>query len=186
MAQENSASVSDEIWKPYNKDSRYSISSRGRIRCVDGTIKKIVATKDGYLCCSLAKRNLFVHRLVAEHFLPNNKQLSDVHHKDGNPSNNNVENLEWTNHLTNCARRKKQKKNCYKIKSGKYKVDITRHRIHYTKLFASEALAIQYIDEIEQKHKPFDLDIDWVEEHLKLTSEVAQLKKLLTENNIKF
>ena len=43
-----------------------------------------------------------VHRLVAETYLPNPYNLSDVHHKDNNPRNNNLDNLEWVTHKQNC------------------------------------------------------------------------------------
>lgn len=41
------------------------------------------------------------HRLVALAFLPNPKNLSDVAHNDGDPSNNRVENLRWSTHRDN-------------------------------------------------------------------------------------
>jgi len=43
-----------------------------------------------------------VHRLVAETYLTNPHNLSDVHHKDNNPKNNNLDNLEWVTHKQNC------------------------------------------------------------------------------------
>ncbi len=54
---------------------------------------------------SISKNNRYVkihldkfyplHRLVAEHFIPNPKGLPQVNHKDGNRYNNAASNLEW-------------------------------------------------------------------------------------------
>ncbi len=42
-----------------------------------------------------ARTTMFVHRLVAIAFIPNNDPLKNVaNHKDGNPRNNHVSNLE--------------------------------------------------------------------------------------------
>lgn len=55
--------------------------------------------KDGYHVISLSKNNnpkyFYLHRLVAEHFVPNPENKKYVNHKDGDKSNNHASNLEW-------------------------------------------------------------------------------------------
>ena len=46
----------------------------------------------------------YVHRLVAEAFIPNPENLSDVDHIDCNKSNNHVSNLRWVSREENMAR----------------------------------------------------------------------------------
>ena len=48
-----------------------------------------------------AREDVYVHRIIAQLFIPNLDNLSDVNHKDNNPSNNAVENLEWLSHKDN-------------------------------------------------------------------------------------
>lgn len=47
------------------------------------------------LCEAGKSKKVFVHRLVAEAFIPNPNNLPIINHKDENPSNNAVSNLEW-------------------------------------------------------------------------------------------
>lgn len=111
-----------EIWKPVVGYERlYECSSMGRVRSLDRIISYISRTQEGkeytttntykgknlslnkrngnYLCVSLSKdgfvKTAAVHRIVAEAFLPNPNNLPMVNHKDENPLNNCVNNLEW-------------------------------------------------------------------------------------------
>ena len=91
-----------EIWKNIEgfKDL-YQVSNLGRIRRRDTlkVLKPLTLTK-GYKGVRLYYENTKaitkkIHRLVAKYFLDNSLNLPQVNHKDGNKSNNRVENLEW-------------------------------------------------------------------------------------------
>lgn len=60
---------------------------------------------NGYLQINFYKNGIktrhYVHRLVAKTFIPNPYNLPQVNHKDRNPSNNNVDNLEWCDNSYN-------------------------------------------------------------------------------------
>ena len=87
-----------EIWKPVvGFEEYFKISNLGRLKRKDRILK---ATNDrGYLKIKLSvngKRYLrYIHRLVAEAFIPNPNNYKEVNHKDSNPENNRVDNLEW-------------------------------------------------------------------------------------------
>lgn len=75
-------------------------SKNGSTRITKATKRKLVTTKTGYLRVRLCKNNKykywFVHRLVLLSFVGKPpKANSQVNHKDGVKSNNNLHNLEW-------------------------------------------------------------------------------------------
>ena len=55
----------------------------------------------GYLRVSIGKKLMFIHRLVAEKYIPNPENKPQVNHKDGNKLNNCVDNLEWVTNQEN-------------------------------------------------------------------------------------
>ena len=77
----------------------YSVSSTGEVRN-DNTgyiLKKQM--QDGYMKVGFTingnMKRCSVHRLVATAFIPNPNNLPIVNHKDENPKNNSINNLEW-------------------------------------------------------------------------------------------
>lgn len=96
-----------EEWRPIpNYEGLYETSNRGRmvsLRANRGKMRrKILKTPPGnrgYLQVNLYRdgkpRVHNVHRLVAIAFLPKPPNCDVVRHLDGNPRNNNLENLAW-------------------------------------------------------------------------------------------
>lgn len=93
----------EEIWKTIEDYPNYMISNMGRIKSVwfgKERLLRLIMVK-GYLMVNLCKngkgKKFQIHRLVAQAFIPNPDNLPQVNHKDENPKNNCVENLEWCN-----------------------------------------------------------------------------------------
>ena len=85
-------------------NSNYLICSKGFVISLAHNKPKVLTnrlSKQGYLRVYLRdsdtnkRKDYRVHRLVAEHFLPNPCGYSIINHKDGDKTNNDVSNLEW-------------------------------------------------------------------------------------------
>lgn len=101
-----------EQWKVIPGFDLYEVSNYGRVKCNGRSVKrgwgecikpehimKPIANGNGYFRVCLSqhgkKERFYIHRLVADAFLPNEESKPFVNHIDNNPANNSVENLEW-------------------------------------------------------------------------------------------
>lgn len=109
-----------EIWKDIaGYEGLYQVSNLGRVKSLPRELKRFAGRKcitkeriltahpnsKGYLRVQLKKdgteERRFLHRLVAEAFIPNPDSKGEVNHLDNVPTNNGVENLEWVTHKEN-------------------------------------------------------------------------------------
>ena len=105
-----------EKWVNIENHPSYFISNFGRVfsKKSNKVMKNRVVSKNGYQQITLDNSQLLVHRLVAQAFIPNPDNLPCVNHKDENPGNNDVRNLEWctykynSNYGTNPSRHSKK------------------------------------------------------------------------------
>ena len=88
-----------EVWVPVRGyETRYEVSNMGRVRNHDGHILKPIERR-GYLCLNFCvngvRKDVKIHRLVAEAFIPNPEELPFINHMDEDKHNNCADNLEW-------------------------------------------------------------------------------------------
>ena len=125
----------EEIWKDIEGfEGLYQVSSLGRVKSLERTVRantcgvrvlqerllSVCKSSCGYYIVVLCKNGKhytkLAHRLVAEAFIPNTRNLNEVNHKDENKLNNSLANLEWcdraynANYGTGAERCAKQKR----------------------------------------------------------------------------
>ncbi len=111
----------EEIWKPVRGwEGLYEVSNLGGVRSLKfNKTTLLIPNNNGhdYFSAHLRKVGInkmsYIHRLVAEAFIPNPENKPCVNHKDNNRSNNNLKNLEWVTIQENSDHRKKQMRHAH-------------------------------------------------------------------------
>lgn len=120
----------NEVWRDCIGWKHHQVSNFGNVRRLEYSIVRhdkseiwtyksklydLHESKCGYMMCG----NRLVHRLVAQAFIPNPNNLSEVNHKDEDKTNNRVDNLEWCTHSYNNRYNDKGKRVGQKLKGRK-------------------------------------------------------------------
>ena len=128
----------------------------------EGFIKINIDKTVGYYRFGLTNENgekkFYLHRLLAEHYIPNPNNYHEVDHIDGNSLNNDLSNLRWCDRSINTQNRRLFKNSTSGFKnisqrkeSGSWKVHYQRYKIQKTFKTKTEALCYKYIIQLRIK-----------------------------------
>ena len=94
-----------EAWRDINDFPGYRVSTFGRIKMKRGKVNfgypHATGYKQVFLYRNGIQKHCFVHRLVAEAFIPNPENKPCVNHINRNRDDNSMDNLEWCTYKEN-------------------------------------------------------------------------------------
>tara|TARA_R110002073_G_C9062671_1_gene545086 strand:+ start:96 stop:542 length:447 start_codon:yes stop_codon:yes gene_type:complete len=122
-------------------ENDYRVEEDGAVYNIkSGRKLKALLNKKGYYQISLfiegKSKMMFVHRLVALTYIPNEDNLRDVDHIDRNKLNNHFINLRWLSHVENMQNTdlgKSGERNIHIRKNNRYEIHFQRNRLNYWK-----------------------------------------------------
>lgn len=104
----------------------YEVDGIGKVYSIRNKIIELKPSKNpkGYLKVILYNENgrktFSVHQLVGKAFIPNPNNYTEINHKNGNKTDNRIENLEWCNRNYNINYGDRNKKVSNKVKFGRH------------------------------------------------------------------
>lgn len=157
----------EEFWKDIpGYENIYKINYLGDIKSLPRWVKnnratfltkekilKPIKSKIGYNVVFLTNNGLrkskYIHRLIAEVFIPNPENKPQVNHIDGNKSNNSIDNLEWNTSKENVN---------HAIKIG-LTISLKGENTYHCKLTEQKVLAIRRLYRMNPKFNQSKLAI---------------------------
>ena len=157
-----------ENWKQIRNYPNYDISDVGNVRSSHrGLLLKLGKGTHGSMTARLCNQDLhikgktyFVHRLVAEHFLPKFSDYTCVDHRNGDRKDNRVYNLRWCNQRLNLMNSAIHSNNTSGVKGVSFNnrikkwvafISIEAGKLH-SKTFETKEEAIQYRQDMVKIH----------------------------------
>ena len=153
--------------------SGYEIDTNGIVYSKQGIPLKPFTNHNGYQLVHLCDHGKFkeysIHRLVAMQFIPNLLNKPTVNHKDGNKSNNRVDNLEWATYQEQAI----HARDSLKAKFGHNKIaikgiNLSTHKIYHFKSLADAANFVggnsAFICQVVKGRKKKAYGFSWVKE----------------------
>jgi hypothetical protein len=139
----------EEIWKNVpNYEGLYQVSSHGNLKNKRKEILKLHKSRDGYYRYTFShnyiKKKWSISRLVATVFIENPENKPNVNHKDNNPLNNEISNLEWCTQKENIQ---------HSYKYGKFKENLDKYGFH--KKNRTQKHEAECIQKVKQKDNSF-------------------------------
>lgn len=153
----------------YSIDEKGNVFSHRKNRFIN-TYWQISSSGKKYkrvsLCKNGTQKNYGVHRLIAEHYIPNDANYKIIDHIDRNPENNNISNLRWCSYSQNRVNRSKVKNKTSKYigvsfdKKAKKKqwvayIELNNKAYNLGRFLTEKEAATAYNEKARELHKEF-------------------------------